>query len=209
MANPLTLWFILLVIFVIVVGIFYKIIKAIIKSVLYALVIFLISLIVVLFFVHIDFQKFVKELDGPNYYLLEDENGQIILGYKENPYGLLRESEIDNIKSFNVGEYGVNNIFIHSKQSLEDKDIKDIIFLDEKLTKEKAINKLFDSSLSLTERTELFATIAQDWNSKFFFKNVKNGNIKSYPSRNLLTFVEYSPDLFLPLFGFERVVAEK
>src|SRR3989344_3157924 len=95
MANPLTLWFILLVIFVIVVSIFYKIIKALVKSVLYALVIFLITLIVVLFFVHIDFQNFVKELDGPNYYLLEDENQHIILGYQENPYNLLYSKQLE------------------------------------------------------------------------------------------------------------------
>ncbi len=209
MANPLTLWFILLVIFVIVVSIFYKIIKALVKSVLYALVIFLISLIVVLFFVHIDFRNFVNELDGPNYYLLEDENRQIILGYKENPYGLLSESKIDDFSDFKAEKYGANNIFIHSKQSLQNKDIKEIIFLDEKLSKEQAINKLFDSKLSQTERTELFATISQNWDSEFFFRNVKNGNIKSYPERNLLTFVRYSPDLFLPLFGFERVVQDK
>ena len=235
MANPLTLWFILLVIFVIVVSIFYKIIKALVKSVLYALVIFLITLIVVLFFVHIDFQNFVKELDGPNYYLLEDENQHIILGYQENPYNLLysKQLEYDSYDSIindksrfqnleyidahwkmqsrleSVKDFGVHNMFIYSRESLQDKDIEDIIYLDEKLTKEQAINDLFDSRLSQTERTELFATISQNWNSKFFFRNLKNGNIKSYPDRNLLTFVEYSPDLFFPMFGFERVVEEK
>ena len=228
MANPLTMWFILLVIFVIVAGIFYKIIKALVKSILYAFVISLITLIVVLFFVHIDFQNFVKELDGPNYYLLEDEDGQIFLGYKENPYEIVPRGSASSffppsIESINeeygnpgygskvivgIETFGVHNMFIHSKKSLQDKDFNEVIFLNEKLSKDEAINRLFNDELSLTERTELFSIIVRNWDSKFFFKNLKNGNIKSHPRRNLLTFVKYSPNFLLPMFGFERVVEE-
>ncbi len=229
MANPLTLWFILLVIFVIVAGIFYKIIKALVKSILYAFVISLITLIVVLFFVHVDFQKFVKELDGPNFYLLEDEGENIILGYKENPYEMIPHGDTSSFSSPNIASinaeygnpgyeskivvgmetFGVSNMFIHSRKSLEDKDFDEVVFLGEKLPKDEAVNKLFNEELSLTERTELFSMIARNWDSRFFFRNLKKGDIESYPGRNILTFVKYSPDFLLPMFGFERIVEEK
>ena len=188
MISPMMLWFIMLIIFVLIVGIFYKIIKVLFKSILYAAVIFLVTLIVVLFFVHIDFKNFVSELDQKNYFLLEDE-GELILGYQENPYNTLSKSELESInKKFlenDVKEltsdefenlFGVKNIFIYTEEALENKEINQLIYLEEILEKNQIIARLLDDEKPLVERSELFSSVVQKWDSEFLFLQLPRRN---------------------------------
>ena len=217
MANPLLLWLILLAIFILMVGVFYKIIRVFVKSLLYALIIFIITGVVFMFFAYLDFQKLVQELDESNYYVLED-GGKIMLGYHENSYNLLSESEIDELNQNKAiftnpekfeSQFKSKNIFAYSKRALENRNVQSITFLGGKISREEVIAKLYDNNVSLLEREELFSKFVQSFDSQYIFDNYRAGYLKVYPPRLLMKFVDYSPEFMLPMFGFVRYVEEK
>lgn len=184
----------------------------ILNTVIYALIALIIVFIVFMVFVQFDFRDFVQELEGRNLYLYE-EQGKILFGFESKPYSPLTGEEIGSI-NMNLGrkgqilqETGSSNIIIYTPEALEDKEVGEVEFIERIYTKEEAAALLDSTELSLESKNNIFASLAEEFHSEYFFRELRKGSIIVFPDRLFWSFIMNCPESFTAFFEFQREVA--
>ncbi|MBW3013888.1 hypothetical protein KY335_01445 [Candidatus Woesearchaeota archaeon] len=176
--------------------------------IIYSLIALIVLIIIFMIFVQFDFRDFVHELDQKNAYFYK-EDGRIKYGFTSPPYIPLSEEKVNSLstKDLLVVEPLGYNLFYFNKQALVEKDIPTVELVEKTYSKDEAIALLDSQNLSFTSRTNVFAALAEEFDSEYIFGQYKKGNFEPYPNRLLWKFIKVCPKSLTKFFTFKREVS--